>query len=415
MKAGGYLESKNILTHTTRNISYDKTEISRTLYYIYDVDPPRHCSRYRKCNTEPLKLSTRLTRSKKLTVTFDDWVDPNPSSDHTDLASGIKSYEINIYEVTDSTTADQMRNTTSLKVYKLPDNVTTTEIDLPETNMSMLYAVLLEVTDHANNVRQARRFVLYDNSSVIVKNSDIPFRVESASNKTDFKWQVTHGELCFSWKNRFFNNHYITNNPFRPIKPEGHNAIHGKYEQISGLIPVSGTQNVNGLNEFYYSLEKNDKEIVLNGKVFNFTSETICLVTNMIDGDVFKFNIQARDIMNHTLNDSVTVNIDGSVPQITDMWLVRDGNKQLYVHHDTDLSLMSFQFKAFDKHSAIKEMKWAFGVYENKTVLIKKGVGVTRIDASVCIDSVFLINCDVRRNILFYINYLIMMIKQLAN
>lgn len=97
-----------------------------------------------------------------------------------------------------------MRATTSLKVYKFPDNVTTTEIDLPEKNMPMLYAALLEVTDHANNVRQARRFVLYDNSSVIVKNSDIPFRVESASNKTDFKWQVTHGELCFSWKNRFF-------------------------------------------------------------------------------------------------------------------------------------------------------------------------------------------------------------------
>lgn len=156
------------------------------------------------------------------------------------------------------------------------------------------------------------------------------------------------GNCVFRGKIVFFNNHYIKNNPFRPIKPEGHNATDGKYDQISGLIPVSGTQNVNGLNEFYYSLEKNDKEIVLNGKEFNFTSETICLVTNMIDGDVFKFNIQARDIMNHTLNDSITVNIDGSVPQITDMWLVRDGNKQLYVHHDTDLSLMSFQFKAFD-------------------------------------------------------------------
>ena len=380
------------MTNATRNISYDKTETSRTLYYIYDVEPPRHCGGYRKCNTEPIMLSTRLKRSKKLTVTFDDWVDPNPSSDHTDLASGIKSYEINIYEVIDSTTTEQMRATTSLKVYKLPNNVTTTEIDLPEKTIAMLYAVLLEVTDHANNVRQARRFVLYDNSSVIVRNGVIPFRVESASNKTDFKWQVTHGELCFSWKNRFFNNHYIKINPFRSIKPEGQNAIHGKYDQMSGLIPVGGTQNVNGITEFYYSLEKNDKEIVLNGKVFNFTSETICLVTNMIDGDVFKFNIQARDIMNHTLNDTVTVNIDESVPQITDMWLVRDGNKQLYVHHDTDLSLMSFQFKAFDKHSGIKEMKWAFGVYENKTVLIEKGVGATRIDASVNIDNASLIN-----------------------
>lgn len=51
-------------------------------------------------------------------------------------------------------------------------------------------------------------------------------------------------------------------------------------------------------------------------------------------------------------------------------------------------------------------MQWAFGVYENKTVLKEKGVGVTRIDASVCIDSVFLINCDVRRNMLSILSIL---------
>jgi hypothetical protein len=37
-------------------------------------------------------------------------------------------------------------------------------------------------------------------------------------------------------------------------------------------------------------------------------------------------------------------------------------------------------------------MKWAFGVYENKTVLIEKGAGATRIDASVNIDNASLIN-----------------------
>jgi hypothetical protein len=48
------------------------------------------------------------------------------------------------------------------------------------------------------------------------------------------------------------------------------------------------------------------------------------------------------------LNDSVSVNIDTSVPEITDIWLVRDGQEQIYVHHSSDLSLMSIRFKSFD-------------------------------------------------------------------
>ncbi|CAC5398098.1 unnamed protein product [Mytilus coruscus] len=102
----------------------------------------------------------------------------------------------------------------------------------------------------------------------------------------------------------------------------------------------------------------------------------------MEDGDTFEFRLQSRDIMNNTLNDSVQVYIDSSVPEIKNIWLVSKTQKQLYVHHSSDLSSMQFEFKAFDVQSGVREIKWSFGIYENKTVLIEKAIGVTETNRS---------------------------------
>jgi hypothetical protein len=277
-----------------------------------------------------------------------------------------------------------MRDAKTVGNYTLEPNATEVEITLPDKN-PMLYVIFLEVKDRANNVRQARRFVLVDQSSVILKNNTIPFKVTSASTKANLKWQIHNEILCFSWKGRFYNNGSRKNNLLRPVKLE--DRIHGKYmyDQIDGPLSVNGTQNVNGVTGYKYTLERNNINTALYGTVSNFLSESICLATDLKDGDIFTFILQAIDIMNHTLNDSVSVNIDTSVPEITDIWLVRDGQEQIYVHHSSDLSLMSIRFKSFDIHSGLREVKWAFGVYENNTVLIEKAVAVTATAKTVSI------------------------------
>jgi hypothetical protein len=359
------------------DIPYEKTKQSKEICYIYDRTPPVHCIQTGSCVSrghEPLKLSIRLTKSKLITVNIEGWHDPYPMNGHQSVASGIDMFEINIYEVTQSTPPTLMRNTTTVGNYTLEPNATEVEITLPDKN-PMLYVIFLEVTDRANNVRQARRFVLFDQSSVILINNIIPFKVTSASIKANLKWQINNEKLCFSWKDRFYNNGSSKNNLLRPVKLE--DRIHGKYDQIDGPLSVNGTQNVNGVTGYKYTLEKNNINTALYGTVSNFLSESICLATDLKDGDIFTFILQAIDIMNHTLNDSVSVNIDTSVPEITDIWLVRDGQEQIYVHHSSDLSLMSIRFKSFDIHSGLIEVKWAFGVYENNTVLIEKAVAVT--------------------------------------
>ncbi|CAG2202817.1 unnamed protein product [Mytilus edulis] len=306
-------------------------------------------------NHQKITLQRKVNNLESNKTYFNGWFDPYPNHGAASLASGIESYEINVYEVKESTKTTLMRDTNKVAgPYNCTKDETEVDILLPEKNIPMLYAILLEVKDRADNVRQARRFVLYDNSSEILKNKLIPLRVESASNKTNFTWQINHANICFSWKNRYFNNYYKKNNPFRPIKTEPHNAIEGIYDQISGILPVTGMNNVNGLTDFFYALIRNAGTVVGSGRVMNFTSQSICLNPSMNDGDTFLLRLQARDIMNHTLNDSIQVHIDRSVPEIADIWLIRNGKKQLYVHHSSDLSTIYLEFKAFDLHSGIR-------------------------------------------------------------
>ena len=379
---GGFLGSRNMhsSTHVTRNIPYDKTKTSKQICYTYDSVAPIHCSQKGTCTLEPMTLSKRLTSSRGIRVNIEGWFDPYPKNGHQSLASGIEMFEINIYEVKQSTPTSLMKDTKTVGNYTLQPNATGIEITLPDKS-PMLYSIFLEVKDRADNVHQARRFVLFDKSSTVVKYDRKPFRVTSASTKSSFKWQVNNEKLCFSWKDRFYNKESRNNNLLRPLKLE--DKIRGQYDQTVGPLPVYGTQNINGLTEFNYCLKKNNNTAVLNGKVPNIMSESVCLTTHIKDGDIFTFEIQAKDIMNHTLNDSVSVNIDTSVPEITDIWLVRAGQEQIYVHHSSDLSLMTITFKSFDIHSGLREVKWAFGVYENKTVLIEKAVGITAINTVV--------------------------------
>lgn len=370
--------SRNLETHREVNVSYDTTTISRSLCYIYDDHPPIHCSELHSCNHEPLQLSTRLTRSRNIIAHFAGWLDPIPIGSTDSLASGIESYEIRIYEVTSATPTTLMRDRSSVgATYKLSKNTTSVSIELPEKN-PMLYAILLEVKDFADNVHHARRFVLYDNTSVIKINSGYPLRVITASNETRYRWQINHGKLCYDWDQRYYNDPLKSNNPFYQIERDTYNKIVGRYEQTSGILPTNGTENVYGVTKFYYSIQK-DGYHIMSGSVVNISLEKLCIQSTIVDGDEFTLELQANDIMNHKLNDTVSVFIDRSVPEITDIWLSRDGTKQLYVHHSTDLSKMVIHFKAFDTHSGIREIKWAFGIYENRTVIIKKNLGVINV------------------------------------
>ena len=56
-----------------------------------------------------------------------------------------------------------------------------------------------------------------------------------------------------------------------------------------------------------------------------------------VDGDSVRVYVKAFDVMGNTAEDNVLVHIDSSPPLIHDVWLTRDGEKQLAVHNSIDL------------------------------------------------------------------------------
>ncbi|XP_033746935.1 uncharacterized protein LOC117332160 [Pecten maximus] len=248
--------------------------------------------------------------------------------------------------------------------------------DLPNP---ALYAVVLEVKDVANNVKQARRFVMFDNSSKVFARDNIPLYSTTATDSTDRKWQTNHGDLCYSWIGRYYNDKFNDLNLLQPIKPDYHGHISGIYEQNSGILPVSGTENIDGITNFYFSLANDTKIIFNNETVPNFTSQKICLSLPLCDGETYRFNVVAQDIMFHAYSEHIYTHIDSSEPEIFDIGLEKDDYQLLNVHNSSDLSKMVLKFNALDIHSGLHSVAWSLGTSFGGNDIGNGSLGIVRL------------------------------------
>jgi len=300
---------------------------------------------------------------------------PTPGAQVT--SSKIESYEIRVNEVLPSKGMHKVDYTTNFLSMKV--NRTLTEMTLNLTSdKPHLYSLTLEVKDVAGNVRQCRRFLLVDETSFIETHQDQPFQFTSASPDTDFTWQTHHSDICLSWKEYFFNKFYFDNELFNGVEAAPFGLITGTYEQISGQLPVSGTPNVHGIVKYIISWTLNDRPFSTEIEVPDFLNQTFCNHLPVKDGETYVFNVRPVDIVGNTYNESRTLFIDQSVPQITEIWLEKDGYEQLFVHDSTDLSKMQMTFDAFDLHSGIMKIHWRFGVADTSTELISEHLAVRK-------------------------------------
>ena len=254
-------------------------------------------------------------------------------------------------------------------------------IKLPDTSPAM-YEIKLTVKDVADNVRQSRRFVLFDNSTSIHIRKDKVLQVTTAFLSEDRKvWQTHKSGMCFKWKDRYINP--ALHSFLKPIRPAPHGMISDAYEQNKGQLPTNGTKNVNGITAYTYSISQRNITLQRDKTVPDFTTEKLCLKPSMSDGNVFNFALVAHDFVNHTVSENITVNIDSSVPEIMNIWLVKDGQRQLYVHDNHDLSGMMLIFDALDVHSGLHEVFWTFRASDEQRLLGNGTLGVHRINVSV--------------------------------
>ena len=374
---GGYLKKYDIYTSYYTDVPYQKAMATTTICYRYDDAAPKHCLETNTCLTDPLTLSTRITTNPNIDVYFEGWFDPVPAGGSQVHASSIESYQVTVNEVAGSVT---LQVDTSV-VFTKKVNMTESSVTLNITSDSpKLYCVTLEVKDFANNVGQARRFFLFDNSTYIASRPDKEFYVSSAAVGTNYLWQINHNDVCASWKDHFYNEFYLNNNLLGEVEPDPHGFISGVYEQNSGILPVSGTQNVYGIVSFMFSFARNNSSFSSERDVPDFENQTYCENLNVSDGDVITLKIRAIDIANHALSEERVVKIDASEPHIEEIGLVKDGYRKLYVHDQVDLSEMDLQFDAYDPHSGIKTVEWFFGILNASDIVDSGALAVLKVE-----------------------------------
>ncbi|XP_052788832.1 uncharacterized protein LOC128223598 [Mya arenaria] len=374
VKGGGYLKTKDTRTHTVHSAKpYRQNVEQRTVCYRYDSQPPEHCSKLSTCDSDPLHFDKRITQSYFHNVGFDGWVDPVPPGGVSRTASSIESYEIRVNEVLPSKGTLKVDYTTNVLSTKVNHTVKNMDLNLT-SDTPRLYCLTLEVKDVADNVRQCRRFILYDNTSSIQIWNEKPFRFTSSSPDTDYTWQTHHNDVCISWKDYFYNDFYIHNELLNPIEPDPQGLITGLYEQTTGEIPVSGTLNVYGIIAYNISWSLNHGTFSVEQPVPSIQNQSFCKDLNVTDGDTYTLIVKAIDVAGNTLSDNRTVFIDGSVPHLHDLWLMEDTIRYelLYVHKSTDVSKMKMTFAALDPHSGLSKIHWTFGIADTMTELLSE-------------------------------------------
>ena len=228
--------------------------------------------------------------------------------------------------------------------------------DREQPHMFALYLWALDSTQESPNYRIARRFVLVDNTSDVVTNDNYTMVVTTAYELADFEWQVELAPIIVRWAGRFYNTWHVHTNLLLPIRTDDNSsmAITGVFEQETGELPVTGTDNVDGVVEFqyrYYKISEGDDEEIEWTAVPDPLSQTVTLSTlSIADGDTVSISIKAIDVMNNTLDDDIIVYVDSSPPTIDEIYLVKDGYRYLFVHDSTDLSEMNMTFVAYDAH-----------------------------------------------------------------
>lgn len=372
--SGGFMKYQDFSNAESSPIIYNRVNESNEVCVNFDSSSPKHCSEEATCKRkqEPIILIPgRLTRMANVNVEISGWVDPFPL--RPNQASGIKSYTVTIHDTKEIDKNTLIMDEKSIQTHNLLLN-DSVRIILPRE--PALYGISLEVLDNAGNVKSARRFVMFDNSSEIRINGENHLKLDSASLQTNFTWQTHRGNSCISWKDRYYNSYNREHNLLRKIQIDDHGLYNGVYEQESGTLSVSGTPNVFGIISFYYSWYKGKRAMSRQVQVPGFPVQWFCVDFDVKDGDTHTIQIQSEDIMQNTLAENITFHVDASVPYIEDIWLEKDGVRQLFVHNSKDLSKMVLEFKAYDPHSGLYSLEYFLGTSIGGNELAYKAVGV---------------------------------------
>ncbi|XP_033111643.1 uncharacterized protein LOC117112642, partial [Anneissia japonica] len=230
-----------------------------------------------------------------------------------------------------------------------------------------VYCVVLAVGDNTENVRNARRCIIFDDQSdisIVDENPiDLAVNGETLNSQDSDVWIAGDKNIQMSWQGHFANQFHIDHSILLSIEPDNDvfNEAFDSEASPAGR-PLSAIDNRNGIVKFEVGVGKDR----FGGATFDsFQPEWIQLpndldeifvhqLDNVHDADTFGFWVRATDVVRNTKTDFVSVHIDSTPPKFEDFEV---GNGDVVY------------FTAYDRESGIQSVHWQMLSEVDKTIL----------------------------------------------
>ena len=366
---GGYIIIANldVSSQPTTTYFYSGTTTRVAAPFIFDRVAPVHCSVDNNINcpagissSSMLSVGPPLTKQSEVTITWDGWYD-------TAGGSGISAYTLEIYEMESrgnvlsekAAPFDRQQFTALQKNYAF------------KLSKSSLISVVLYVHDVAGNVRIARRFLLYDESSMVKIDSNYPLYFPNAVNTGHNLWKTVNKDQLFcNWTGHFYNS-FIRKEPLLERISTFRTNIESSYDQAaSGTLGLGGTINYDGIVKYKYAISYGLNPPIPGDSTFRDVPtratglelwQHYIISTSTNDGNHVTVWVKAVDIWGNNNMDNIVINVDFSTPYISNVWLTRDGETGLTFLNSTELHTIKVAFNVEDPHSGIVQAFWKLG------------------------------------------------------
>ncbi|WAQ93645.1 hypothetical protein MAR_006116 [Mya arenaria] len=311
---------------------YNGLQGEENLEFRFDFVVPEHCSLGSgSCLSKPLHIDDEFTRST-IQARWSGW---------TDAMSGMWQYYIEVLKLAPNRDERLEESTPIDPVFSETLNHTDGEMSSSYTpDEPGMYSVLLKVSDMANNSRIARRFVLYDGTSVIsVSNeTDKKLYISSAVEETGYAWQTpsTSKEnkvtVNVRWDGHFANKLHedgkflaeIEEFPiqFKDIEDDGIlmslKFVAASLDDKEGKRTRAAIPNFHGIVKYEVVYDQSaSEEVPTRGWSEITLQESTSTLRTLQDGDRLRVWVRATDVMGNTKTDSTFMKIDGSPPTIS--------------------------------------------------------------------------------------------------
>ena len=368
---GGFLDILNRDTYMTSKHYYNGSAVMGSSRYQLDLMPPSHCMFQpvpgSSCTQPLLYIGNELTMSDLTAVVWGGW---------EDSPAGVAAYMVDVYLLEEM--GGELRErivpkiNTSLHQDSGLESYSTTVV-LPHDGP---YSFVIQVSDRAGNLQYARRLLLFDATSHLTINSNIPFRAISAIRQTGYIWQNSSIPLVtVTGQGHFYNTNLQTSNWLAPVADFASATIDSAYDHPlnDGQYPRSGTNNALGVLSLEYEividreggLANTSLEVPLNftNHINEISLESVSFDIAASDGDSARIWFKAVDFKDQEIYDSLVVHFDSSPPMVRDLWLEYNGETGLLLHGSADLTSMIISFEAWDEHSGLWSLEWRIGTW----------------------------------------------------